>query len=76
MAEPTPTMPPPHRQSLTLRDLCSALVESGEISQQDAEKVLTANLGAASQNGRTAPRHPLAGPVGRAGLLPHRPTKN
>lgn len=60
MAEPEHTMPPPpHRQTLTLRDLCSALVESGEISQQDAEKTLTANLGAASQSGRTAPRHPL-----------------
>lgn len=60
MADPAQTMPlPPHRQTLTLRDLCSALVESGEISQQDAEKVLTANLGAASQSGRTTPRHPL-----------------
>ncbi|KPQ28408.1 MAG: GSPII_E N-terminal domain protein [Marinobacter excellens HL-55] len=60
MPEPTQTMPPPpHRQTLTLRDLCSALVQSGEISQQDAEKVLTANLGAVSQNGQTAPRHPL-----------------
>ncbi len=60
MAESTHAMPPPpHRQTLTLRDLCSALVQSGEISQQDAEKVLTANLGAASHNGQTAPRHPL-----------------
>lgn len=50
---------PPHRHTLTLRDICSALVESGEISQQDAEKVLTANLGAATQDGRTSPRHPL-----------------
>lgn len=45
MANDTVTMPaPPHRQTLTLRDICSALVESGEITQQDAEKVLTANL--------------------------------
>ncbi|WP_413231177.1 GspE/PulE family protein [Marinobacter nauticus] len=54
------TMPaPPHRQTLTLRDICSALVESGEITQQDAEKVLTANLGAASGAGHTPQRHPL-----------------
>ncbi|MDX5441488.1 MAG: GspE/PulE family protein [Alteromonadaceae bacterium] len=60
MADQTPPMPaPPHRHTLTLRDICSALVESGEISQQDAEKVLTANLGAATQDGRTSPRHPL-----------------
>nr|BBJ04479.1 secretion pathway ATPase [Marinobacter nauticus] len=60
MADQTPPMPaPPHRHTLTLRDICSALVESGEISQQDAEKVLTANLGAATQGGRTTPRHPL-----------------
>ncbi|MCC4272662.1 GspE/PulE family protein [Marinobacter nauticus] len=50
---------PPHRQTLTLRDICSALVESGEITQQDAEKVLTANLGAASGAGHTPQRHPL-----------------
>src|SRR5690554_1743250 len=60
MAAQTPPMPaPPHRHTITLRDICSALVESGEISQQDAEKVLTANLGAATQDGRTSPRHPL-----------------
>ena len=54
MANDTVTMPaPPHRQTLTLRDICSALVESGEITQQDAEKVLTANLGAASGAGHT-----------------------
>jgi len=60
MANDTVTMPaPPHRQTLTLRDICSALVESGEITQQDAEKVLTANLGAASGAGHTPQRHPL-----------------
>ncbi|MCA0914677.1 GspE/PulE family protein [Marinobacter nauticus] len=60
MANDTVTMPaPPHRQTLTLRDICSALVESGEIIQQDAEKVLTANLGAASGAGHTPQRHPL-----------------
>jgi general secretion pathway protein E len=60
MANDTVTMPaPPHRQTLTLRDICSALVESGEITQQNAEKVLTANLGAASGAGHTPQRHPL-----------------
>ncbi|WP_286715284.1 GspE/PulE family protein [Marinobacter sp. tcs-11] len=60
MANDTVTMPaPPHRQTLTLRDICSALVESGEITQQDAEKLLTANLGAASGAGHTPQRHPL-----------------
>jgi len=60
MANDTATMPaPPHRQTLTLRDICSALVESGEITGQDAEKVLTANLGAASGAGHTPQRHPL-----------------
>lgn len=60
MANDTVTMPaPPHRQTLTLRDICSALMESGEITQQDAEKVLTANLGAASGAGHTPQRHPL-----------------
>ncbi|WP_166264993.1 GspE/PulE family protein [Marinobacter caseinilyticus] len=48
------TPPAPHRSSLTLRDLCTALVSSGEILQEDAERVLSANLGADS----TA-RHPL-----------------
>lgn len=60
MANDIVTMPaPPHRQTLTLRDICSALVESGEIAQRDAEKVLTANLGAASGAGHTPQRHPL-----------------
>ena len=37
MANDTVTMPaPPHRQTLTLRDICSALVESGEIAQREA----------------------------------------
>lgn len=54
------TMPaPPHRQTLTLRDLCTALVESGEITQADADRILTANLGSASSGDRGQPRHPL-----------------
>jgi len=60
MADQAKTIPaPPHHHTLTLRDVCSALAESGKISQQDAEKVLTANLGAATQSGRAAQRHPL-----------------
>ncbi|MBZ0332952.1 type II secretion system protein E [Marinobacter sp. JH2] len=60
MADQTLAMPaPPHHRTLTLRDVCTALVESEEISQQDAEKVLTANLGAASEGTNTTPRHPL-----------------
>ena len=47
MANDIVTMPAPlHRQTPTLRDICSALVESGEIAQRDAEKVRR-NLGAA-----------------------------
>ena len=49
----------PARSILTLRDVCTALVTSGEISQDDAERVLTANLGAASGKGQDAKRHPL-----------------
>lgn len=49
----------PAHSTLTLRDVCTALVTSGEINQEDAERVLTANLGAASGNGQTAKRHPL-----------------
>lgn len=44
----------PQRSTLTLRDLCNALVTSGEIGQEDAERVLTANLGAQGHD-----RHPL-----------------
>lgn len=44
----------PQRATLNLRDLCNALVSSGEISQDDAERVLTANLGAQSRDS-----HPL-----------------
>ncbi len=46
--------PAPHRSTLTLRDICTALVTSGEISQQDAGRVLTANIG-----GDASQRHPL-----------------
>ncbi|MBW0149523.1 GspE/PulE family protein [Marinobacter arenosus] len=49
----------PAHSSLTLRDVCTALVTSGEISQDDAERVLTANLGAATGTGQAAKRHPL-----------------
>jgi len=42
---------------LTLRDICTALVSDGEINQDNAERVLSANLGAAS--GQAAKRHPL-----------------
>ena len=46
--------PAPHRATLTLRDVCTALISSGELSQEDAERVLTANLGGDQRN-----RHPL-----------------
>lgn len=49
--------PVPLRSTLTLRDICTALVGDGEISQENAERVLSANLGAASN--QTAKRHPL-----------------
>lgn len=40
-----------------MRDICTALVSDGEISQGDAERVLSANLGAASN--QATKRHPL-----------------
>lgn len=49
----------PAHSILTLRDVCTALVTSGEISQDDAERVLTANLGATTGRGQEAKRHPL-----------------
>ena len=49
----------PAHSILTLRDVCTALVTSGEISQDDAERVLTANLGATTGRGQEAQRHPL-----------------
>ncbi|WP_166252477.1 GspE/PulE family protein [Marinobacter salicampi] len=43
------TFPPaPHRSTLSLRDVCSALVAGGEISQDEAERILSTNLGADS----------------------------
>lgn len=54
--------PAPHRSELSLRDVCSALVSSREISQDDAEQVLTANLGA-----DLSTHHPLE-LVAKAGL--------
>ncbi|KAA1173708.1 type II/IV secretion system protein [Marinobacter salinexigens] len=44
---------------LTLRDLCTALVSRGEISQDDADRVLSANLGAAAGGSQATRRHPL-----------------
>ncbi|WP_417517579.1 GspE/PulE family protein [Marinobacter sp.] len=53
-----PSRPPaPLRSTLELRDICTALVSDGEISQENAERVLSANLGAASS--LAAKRHPL-----------------
>src|SRR5699024_1331019 len=58
-----PTAPPPGALTgtltgtLTLRDVCNALVNDGEISQDSAERILSANLGAASN--QAAKRHPL-----------------
>ncbi|MGF2688337.1 GspE/PulE family protein [Marinobacter sp. DUT-3] len=46
--------PAPLRSTLTLRDLATALVSSGEISQQDADRILQANIGADTDR-----RHPL-----------------
>jgi len=63
------TFPPaPHRSTLTLRDLCTALVGSDEISQEDAEKVLSANIGATNDPGHPASKkHPLE-LIAKAGL--------
>ncbi|WP_097460257.1 GspE/PulE family protein [Mangrovitalea sediminis] len=44
----------PAHYILSLRDLCSALVEQGELSQDDAEKILHAHIGQDAQK-----RHPL-----------------
>ncbi|MEX2474013.1 MAG: type II/IV secretion system protein, partial [Marinobacter sp.] len=46
--------PPPARSTLTLRDLATALVTSGELAQEDAERILQANIGADTND-----RHPL-----------------
>src|SRR5690554_3597453 len=56
---PAPLSKPaaPPRSTLTLRDICTALVADGEIGQESAERVLSANLGAASNH--TSKRHPL-----------------
>jgi len=52
--------PPPHKSTLTLRDLCTALVSSAEITQEDADKVLSANLGATNDASHpVSKRHPL-----------------
>jgi general secretion pathway protein E len=40
--------------TLTLRELCNGLADTGEIDREDAERVLSANLGAG-----TEARHPL-----------------
>ncbi|MDY6797964.1 MAG: ATPase, T2SS/T4P/T4SS family [Pseudomonadota bacterium] len=49
-----PMPPAPHESRLSLSDVCRALVQCGEIDQAEAEKVLSANLGAESRE-----RHPL-----------------
>ncbi|MDX1757655.1 MAG: GspE/PulE family protein [Marinobacter sp.] len=65
------TRPPmPHHTTLTLRDICTALVNSGEIPQEDAERVLTANLGADHRH-----RHPLE-LVAMSGLKSQRTGRN
>lgn len=46
--------PAPLRSTLTLRDLATALVTSGEISQEDADRILKANMGTDTDR-----RHPL-----------------
>ncbi len=46
--------PAPLRNTLTLRDLVTALVTSGEISQEDSDRILKANMGAETER-----RHPL-----------------
>ncbi|WP_410797585.1 GspE/PulE family protein [Marinobacter sp. M-5] len=46
--------PAPPRNTLTLRDLVTALVASGEITQEDADRVLQANIGTDARQ-----RHPL-----------------
>lgn len=51
--------PAPGQRNLTLRDICNALVSSGEISQEDAERVISGNLGAATGGGTAGRRHPL-----------------
>ena len=63
------TFPPaPHRSTLTLRDLCTGLVSSNEITQDDADKVLSANIGATSDAGHPASKkHPLE-LIAKAGL--------
>ncbi|MEO9586915.1 MAG: ATPase, T2SS/T4P/T4SS family, partial [Marinobacter sp.] len=60
--------PAPHRSTLTLRDICTALVTGGEITQEDAERVLSANIGIQTgSSGPASQRHPLE-LVAKAGL--------
>ena len=60
--------PPPHRSTLTLRDLCMGLVGSEEITQEDAEQVLSANIGVSNDANHPANRrHPLE-LIAKAGL--------
>ncbi|PVY69611.1 general secretion pathway protein E [Tamilnaduibacter salinus] len=51
---PRAALAAPPRHTLTLRDVCNALVDSEEIDQAEAERILAANLGAESRE-----RHPL-----------------
>jgi general secretion pathway protein E len=58
----------PHSSTLTLRDLCAGLVASEEIAQEDADRVLSANLGATNNADHPASRrHPLE-MIAKAGL--------
>ncbi len=60
--------PPPSKSTLTLRDLCTALVESEVVNQDDAEKVLSANIGVTNLSENPAnQRHPLE-LIAKAGL--------
>ena len=51
--------PAPTHSTLNLREVCTALVSSGEITADDAEKIMTSNLGSVSGTGQTPVRHPL-----------------
>ena len=50
----TATATKPASQTLSLRDFCRALVDEGELTQEQAEKILTAHLGQQSRK-----HHPL-----------------
>ena len=58
--------PAPQAKVLTLRDVCSALAASGEISQDEAERILSANLGAESLKSHPLELVAAAAPVSLA----------